>query len=82
FEFCRKVGMGIMKKYAVGVCPYDEDNVVKIVEAENELSAMVKAVGNNESWGIVEEEIPFDTVDEGISFYLQGDLSVSKPVEI
>lgn len=43
---------------------------------------MVKAVGNNESWGIVEEEIPFDTVDEGISFYLQGDLSVSKPVEI
>ncbi|MFX3674746.1 MAG: hypothetical protein ACE3JQ_09895 [Paenisporosarcina sp.] len=71
-----------MKRYAVGVCPHDEDNEVKIVNAENELTAMVKAVGNEESWGILKGEIPFKTVEEGINFYLQGDLSISKPVAI
>lgn len=71
-----------MKRYAVGVCHFDEDNTVKIVEAEDELVAMVKAVGNQEAWRINEKELPFKTVDEGITFYLQGDVAVSVPVEI
>lgn len=71
-----------MGRFAVGVCPHNEDNEVKIVEAINELEAMVKAVDNEESWGISKGEIPFSTVDEGIDFYLQGDVAVSKPVSI
>jgi len=71
-----------MPRYAVAVCNTDEDNEVRIVEAENELKAMVLAVGMEEAWGIKNGEIPFQTVDEGITFYIQGDTAVSKPVEI
>lgn len=71
-----------MPRYAVAVCNTDEDNEVRIVEAENELKAMVLAVGMEEVWGIKNGEIPFQTVDEGITFYIQGDTAVSKPVEI
>lgn len=71
-----------MGRYAVGVCPHDEDVKVKIVTAENEIVAMVKAVGNEADWGISNGKPPFSTVDEGITFYLQGDLAVSKPVKI
>lgn len=71
-----------MPRYAVAVCNTDEDNEVRIVEADNELKAMVLAVGMEESWGIKNGEIPFQTVDEGITFYIQGDTAVSIPVEI
>lgn len=71
-----------MKKYAVGVCPMEEDNKVVIVECENELEAMVKAVGNAESWNIEGGKIPFNTVSDGIGFYLQGEVAVSPPIEI
>ncbi len=33
-----------MKKYAVAVYPHGEDNKVEIIEAPNDLIAMVKAV--------------------------------------
>ncbi|MCP8973119.1 hypothetical protein MOD67_13770 [Bacillus licheniformis] len=71
-----------MNKFAVAVHRLDEDNKVVIVDSEDELTAMMKAVGDVELWGITDNKPPFKTVDEGITFYLQGDAMVSKPVAI
>lgn len=69
-------------RYAIAVCHFEQDNQVKIVEAANQLEAMVEAVGDHELWGIVNGNIPFDTVSEGITFYLQGDVQVSEPIKL
>lgn len=69
-----------MDKYAVAVC-FGGDNEIIVVEVNNELEAMVEAVGKKELWRI-KKTIPFNSVDEGINFYLQGDTSVSAPLKL
>lgn len=73
-----------MKRYAIGVCGFNEDIEVVIIEAENELEAMCKVVLDKFEWNIIEKAdgVPFATTDEAIDFILQGDINISKPVEI
>ncbi|UXJ71396.1 hypothetical protein [Lysinibacillus fusiformis] len=72
-----------MKKYAIGLCSFDGDIEVVIIEAQNGLSAMCDAVLNKFDWEVREKgQLPFITVDEAIDFFLQGAISISKPVEI
>lgn len=67
-----------MKKYAVAICNLMTGiNEVKIVEAENEINAIVLA---NE--GVLELTSEFSTVADVIRYYYDGDLSVSNPVEL
>lgn len=72
-----------MKKYAIGLCGLDEDIEVVIIEAPNELVAMCDAVANKFEWEVREDgELPFITTDETIDYFLQGDVSISRSVEI
>ncbi|MEC2266447.1 hypothetical protein [Bacillus subtilis] len=72
-----------MSKYAVAVDRFQKDLEVVIVNAPDEITAMVEAVGELDLWGIEDKmKPPFKTVDDGIDFYLQGDLSISRPVSI
>jgi|GEM_PF-2600307 len=72
-----------MKKYAIGLCSNNEDIEVVIIEAQNGLSAMCDAVLNKYNWEVREDgQFPFITTDEAIDFFLQGDVNISKPVEV
>lgn len=77
-----------MAKYVVGVCPDSQDVEVVAVEAENDLEAMAESIfkysenlGTREDWDLppTNENLPYKTVDEGIDFFLQGGVSLSKP---
>lgn len=71
------------KKYAIGLYSFEEDIEVVIIEAQNGLSAMCDAVLNKYNWEVRnKEQLPFSTVDEAINFFLQGEINISKPVEI
>jgi hypothetical protein len=66
-----------MKKYAVAVLflgAEDGVNEIKIVEAEDELQAIMFAVGD--------EEMNYKTVEEAIQYYFNGDIAVSEPIEL
>ncbi|WP_419901042.1 hypothetical protein [Bacillus sp. S17B2] len=72
-----------MNKYAIGIYNMtDGDHKVKIVEEETSIKAICKAVGDEELWGIVDGELPYSDEEEDCVFYLQGDLSISEPVQI
>lgn len=72
-----------MKRYAIGLCSFEEDIEIVIIEAENGLMAMYEAALNKCQWDAMEDgRLPFITTDEAISFFLQGDINISKPVEI
>ena len=72
-----------MKKYAIGLCALDQDIEVVIIEAENKLSAMHIAVKNKFNWDVLEDgRLPYVTSDDAIDYFLQGDINISKPVEI
>ena len=72
-----------MKRYAIGLSGFNEDIVVVIIESESELNAMCEAVLIQFGWEIRSDgKIPFNTMDEGIDFILQGEINISKPVEI
>ncbi|WP_432409086.1 hypothetical protein [Wukongibacter sp. M2B1] len=67
-----------MKWYAVAVYNMiDDENEVKIVNAKNEIDAMIIAVQGQKSC-----EISVNTIDELQQYYLDLDFSVSKPVEV
>lgn len=67
-----------MKKYAVAVLSFFENvNEVKIVEAENEVKAMLTAVGDELSMAD-----DFETTEDLKQYYYSGEYAVSKPVEI
>lgn len=70
-------------KYAIGVCALEEDIEVIIVEADNGLSAMRQVVLDKFNWDCLENgRLPYITADEAITFFLQGDINISKPVQI
>lgn len=72
-----------MKRYAIGLSGFDEDIEVVILESKDELNAMCDAVLNKFGWEVRSNgEVPFITMDEGIDFILQGEINISKPVEI
>lgn len=72
-----------MKRYAIGLCSFEEDIEVLIIEAENEIFAMHKAVANKYNWQMKEDEVSLiDSVDKAIDFYLQGDVNISRPVQV
>lgn len=74
-----------MKKYVVGVSSPNEDIVLKKVQAENELYAMCHAVYYHYDWDVLSENenhLSFSTVDEAIDYFIQGDVYVSKPLEV
>lgn len=72
-----------MKKYAIGLCAFDEDIEVVIIEGENELTVMRDVVLNKYNWEVKEDgKLPFSTLDEAIEYFLQGNINISKPVEI
>ena len=72
-----------MKLYIIGLSGFDKDIEIFLIEAENELSAMCDIVLKQFGWSIIEDgKIPFSTIDEGIDFILQGEINISKPVEI
>lgn len=74
-----------MKRYAIGLCSFDDDIEVVIVEANNGLEAMCIAVNDKYGWNVLAEEkgrLPFITSDEALDFFLQGDINISKPLEI
>lgn len=67
-----------MKNYAVGVCNLFENvNVVKIVMANSKIEACVLAVGDT-----VDFAETFTTLEQVISYYYNGEMAVSNPVEI
>tara|TARA_B100000965_G_C19241110_1_gene604407 strand:+ start:252 stop:461 length:210 start_codon:yes stop_codon:yes gene_type:complete len=67
-----------MKMYAVAVCNMlNDENEVRIVNAYNEIDAMIIAV-EGEDLGIIK----MCTVEELQQYYIDLDLSVSRPVEI
>lgn len=89
-----------MRKYAVGVALHTGEIVVRIVCADNEVDAMVKAV-QEEEVSVIKEELgelaarakiaeldeegctlEFSSPSEVIEHYFEGDIHVSKPVEI
>lgn len=66
-----------MKKYVVAVCNLsDSQNTIKVVESDNEVSAVLLAVGDNP------EEYEFESVEEVIQYYYDGDFAVSVPLEV
>lgn len=74
-----------MKKYAIGLCSFEEDIEVVIVEANDASVAMCIAVNNKYGWDVIAEEqgmLPFTTLDEAVDYFLQGDINISKPVEV
>ncbi len=66
-----------MDKYAVAVCNvYNSTNTIEIVEAEDEIKAIILAV---------EEEmidLNIDNVGELLQYYHDGDIIVSRAVKI
>lgn len=66
-----------MKKYAVAIGDY-ENIEVKIVEAEDELRAIIYAMDDHE----LLDDMPFDDVEEAKQYYFDGDMLVSTPVDI
>lgn len=67
-----------MKKYAVAVCNMlNDENEVRIVNAYNEIDAMIIAV-EGEDLGLIK----MCTIEELQQYYIDLDISVSKPVEI
>jgi len=66
-----------MDKYAVAVCNvYNSTNTIEIVEAEDEIKAIILAV---------EEEIidlDIDNVEELLQYYHDGNIIVSRAVKI
>ena len=45
-----------MKKYAIGLCTFEEDIEVVIIEAENGLMAMRNAVVGKYQWDVIDED--------------------------
>ena len=73
------------KKYVVGLCGFEEDIQLVTVQSKSMLNAMCVAVRDNYGWDVLKENndrLPFVTVDEAIDYFLQGDINISKPLEI
>jgi len=67
-----------MKWYAVAVCNMlNDENEVRIVNAQNEINAMIIAVQGHDSC-----EVNASTIEELKQYYIDMDFSVSKPIEI
>ena len=74
-----------MKKYAVGLCGFEEDIQLVVVQSKDMLNAMCVAVRDNYNWDVLKENdgrLPFVTTDQAIDYFLQGDINISKPLEI
>ncbi len=69
-----------MSKYAVAVLSFfDNKNEVKIVEANNERDALILATEESLDVDFLDE---FETIDELIQYYIDGEISVSRPVKL
>lgn len=66
-----------MKKYAVAVGNY-ENIEIKIVEAEDELRAIIYAMDDHE----LLDNMQYTDVEEAKQYYFDGDMLVSAPVDI
>lgn len=72
----------VMKKYAVGVAPFDGEIKVEVVTAENKIKAMIKAV-EKQNFDLVKDKLPdFSSEEEAVQYYFDGDILVSLPVQI
>lgn len=73
-----------MKKYVVGLCSFEEDIQLVIVQSKDMLNAMCVAVRDCYGWDVLkyDNRMPFVTTDEAIEYFLQGDINISKPLEI
>lgn len=74
-----------MKKYVVGLCSFEEDIQLVLVQSNDMLNAMCVAVQNKYGWDVLKENngvLPFDTTDEAVNYFLQGDINISKPLEV
>lgn len=74
-----------MKKYVVGVSTLNDDITLRKVYANNMLMAMCFAVKDHYMWDVIVENkgrIPFNTTDEAIDYFIQGEIFVSKPLEV
>jgi len=73
------------KTYVVGLCNFDDDIQLIKVREKNMLRAMCLAVKEVYNWNVLEENngrMPFNTTDEAIDYFIQGDVYVSKPMEV
>lgn len=74
-----------MNYYIVGLCSFQEDIKLRKVLANNKLMAMCFAVREQYGWNVILEnggKIPFNTTDEAIEYFLQGDINISEPMEL
>lgn len=74
-----------MKTFVVGLCSQEEDIQLAKVKSKDALHAMCVAVRDNYNWDVLKENdgtLPFNTLDEAIDYFLQGDINISKPLEI
>jgi len=74
-----------MKKYVVGLCSFEEDIQLILVQSKDMLNAMCVAVRDHYGWDVLKENngrLPFVTTDEAIDYFLQGDINISKPLEV
>lgn len=69
-----------MNKYAVAILNFfNNKNEVKIVEAENERDALILVAEGTLEIDFLDE---YETTEELIRYYADGDIAVSKPVKI
>lgn len=74
-----------MRTYVVGLCNMEEDIQLIKVTSKGILYAMCVAARDTYNWDVLKEnngQLPFNTVDEAIDYFLQGDIHISKPLEI
>lgn len=74
-----------MKTFVVGLCNFEDDIQLIKVTAKSTLRAMCVAVRDTYGWDVLKEndgKLPFEGLDEAIDFFLQGDINISKPLEI
>lgn len=73
-----------MKKYVVGLCNFEEDIQLVVIQSKDMLNAMCIAVRDYCGWDVLKNDsrMPFVTTDEAIEYFLQGDINISKPLEI
>lgn len=72
------------KRYAVGISSMEEDIEVILIQATSEEEAVCLVVLQKYSWDVRNEDeyAEVETLDDLITLVLQGDILVSKPVEI
>lgn len=64
-----------MSKYAIAICT-GTDNKVVIVEVDNPVNAIKLGIEENLEFDL------YNTVEEALQYYFDGDIIISEPVEI